>query len=220
MRRLSIAAAVLVTSTLGVPHISNACCGGGEFRIFYHKKNSDPATLPGALQVVADRLSANLIQVVGSGFYDEKNLGSNALLCGEKVDLNEFREVFRELLSQNIRIQYVGKYYEPEINSKRNSIDIRSINGERYFENMKPLNETDLNHAISKVGVDNFCGFGDGFDVVKADADVIKNRNVRYLIKNIGTRSEAEDYEHVYKQEGLLVEITEELDGTFSISIK
>lgn len=123
--------------------------------IVYYKKESDPI---GVIETLRKIDGANVVPIDGpSKYYNDRGLGSNSLMCGEGTDENLVRKVFVALASLGIEIQYFGKFYRPEKNSRVPSIDIRSVNDPSYYANYKALTVGDIDEIAG-----DFCGQGAG----------------------------------------------------------
>lgn len=112
----------------------------GEPAIFYWEKQADDGKVLEALK--QQRITPFVLK--GKSYYDDRTLGSNAILCGKRTDRAALRRFARTVIEAGAKIQYIGPYYKAEMNSFRNSIDLRSINGPRYFKTARVLTLDDL----------------------------------------------------------------------------
>lgn len=86
--------------------------------------------------------------ILSSGsYYDDRLLPSNAILCGARVDRDVLRAFAIGLVESGIPIQFIGPFYQAELNSFKDTIDVRSIGNRSFFGN---------NPVFSREAVSNF----------------------------------------------------------------
>lgn len=127
-------------------------------KVLYWQKDADGASLIEAMVGI----DLNPIVFPGSEYYNERNLGSNAVLCGEQINGAELQEFVGAMLDAGARIQYVGPFYAPELNSLGATIDLRSINGPEYFESSEVW--TVQRWEATDWQSPNLCGYDPSFD--------------------------------------------------------
>lgn len=99
-------------------------------KVLYWQKDADGGSLKAAMAGI----DLNPVVLPGSEYYNERNLGSNAVLCGEQVNGAELQKFVRAMIDAGAKLQYVGPFYAPELNSLSATIDLRSINDPEYFD--------------------------------------------------------------------------------------
>jgi hypothetical protein len=131
--------------------------GYAETKILYYEKSADSGRVARALNEFARTSNNDFLPVTvpGNPYYDERNLPTNAVMCGSEASPQDVRALVEILISQGVQIQYVGQYRNPEINSGRDTIDIRSVGDDIYFRNYRPIEPNMVDWSKLK------CGFGE-----------------------------------------------------------
>ncbi len=128
-----------------------------ETKVFYYEKSADSGRVVQALDDFerAGERSLLRITVPPNPYYEEQELTTNAVMCGSQASLSEVREIVEALRSHQVEILYVGQYRRPELNSRRNTIDIRAIGDKIFYETHLPIEPEDINWSQLQ------CGFGE-----------------------------------------------------------
>ena len=149
MRRLLIVLTLLLAGT------AQAGIQDGT-RYFYWQKKADGVVILNALKKQGIR---PFIRHAGV-YYDERGLGSNAVLCGKRTDRRRLQAFVETIVKAGAKIQFVGPFYKREYNGVRDSIDLRSVNDERYHKSAKVLTLADLKRIPWRHPA--LCGITDG----------------------------------------------------------
>lgn len=128
--------------------------------LILYEKSADPASMQEIAREFAEDRKLELIVAPPNDYYEDNRIGTNAILCGKNADkeavLNLARRLAGPEVDPEIRIDLlrIGPFPTPELNSARNSIDIRTVGDETYGEAYNPLD-------LSALTVDDFeCGYG------------------------------------------------------------
>ena len=125
-------------------------------RYFYWQKKADGSAILNALKKQGIQ---PFIRHAGV-YYDERGLGSNAVLCGKRTDRWRLEAFVETIVKAGAKIQFIGPYYKREYNGVRDSIDLRSIHDERYHKSAKILTVADLKSVPWQHP--KLCGITDG----------------------------------------------------------
>jgi hypothetical protein len=131
--------------------------GFPETKILYYEKTADSGKVAAAVRDFARQGGSGFLPVIvpANPYYEERGLPTNAVMCGSEASPQEVRALVELLISQGVQVQYVGQYRNPEINSGRDTIDIRSIGDDVYFKNHWPINPDAVDWTKLQ------CGFGE-----------------------------------------------------------
>ena len=125
-----------------------------EPRVIYYIKTADSSLFSSVEKELDDIADGVVIQVPANPFYEKTGLGTNAVMCGENTNRDDVLEVAGLLIENGFNIQYIGPYSRAELNSQRNTIDIRSVGDEAFFDRTRPIKINDLDGAEFACGVD------------------------------------------------------------------
>lgn len=130
--------------------------------LLYYEKGADGPAADRALDRLETQLTVpvDIVRVPPNPFYDDRELATNAVVCGAQASPEEVRLVVRTLMEDGFAIRYVGPYGRPELNSQRNTIDIRSVGDETFYAAYEPITPEELALATITCGATGTGLFG------------------------------------------------------------
>lgn len=141
-----------------------------DIRYFYWQKDADGNN-------VVELLNENLlfpIVLSAGAYYNFRKLGTNAVLCGKRVDRAALEKYVRLLIRKGVQLQYIGPFYKPEFNSFKDTIDTRSVGTREFYGNVPVIDEDYLDAEWTEEDWNKpeLCGYQDksvaeGFDLTE-----------------------------------------------------
>jgi hypothetical protein len=161
--RYSFAARLCLCVKLFGLLLLQSAAAGDPLLILYYKKTRDSNRVIDAINsaVATDLPNSQIVSVDANPYYEERELGTNAVYCGELTSQNDVKIIVETLIDAGVELRYIGPFLQPEINRVKNIIDIRSVGDEEFYNNFSAISKQEIPWDELKCGYfEGRSGFG------------------------------------------------------------